>query len=188
MLVAGVVGLLNIGMGVVAAATPGGTPGVPTPIYFFVGGVLLLAAFGDLRIIRRGPLAGSRRLARHLWRMCFGLFIASGSFFFGQAQFLPKPVRSPALLAIPALAPLALLVYWMWRVRARQSLRGIVTARAVANVTMCVLAASLLLLAAANRVLLPPGRVIAGFGPGGVVYTGVRVNETGVRLERATVP
>ncbi len=38
-----------------------------------------------------------------------------------------------------------------------------------------------------DRVLLPPGRVIAGFGKGGVVYMGVRVNETGVRLEKATV-
>jgi hypothetical protein len=38
-----------------------------------------------------------------------------------------------------------------------------------------------------DRVLLPPGRVIAGFGKGGVVYMGVRVNETGVRLEKATL-
>lgn len=38
-----------------------------------------------------------------------------------------------------------------------------------------------------DRVLLPPGRVIAGFGKGGIVYMGVRVNETGVRLEKATV-
>lgn len=38
-----------------------------------------------------------------------------------------------------------------------------------------------------DRVLLPPGRVIAGFGPGGVVYMGVRVNDTGVRLEKASL-
>ncbi|HVZ49978.1 MAG TPA: hypothetical protein VG916_14420, partial [Gemmatimonadaceae bacterium] len=37
-----------------------------------------------------------------------------------------------------------------------------------------------------DRVLLPPGRVIAGFGPG-VVYMGVRVNDTGVRLEKAPI-
>ena len=37
-----------------------------------------------------------------------------------------------------------------------------------------------------DRVLLPPGRVIAGFGPGGVVYMGVR-HEQGVRLEKATI-
>ncbi|MEA3246698.1 MAG: hypothetical protein U9Q74_11140 [Gemmatimonadota bacterium] len=38
-----------------------------------------------------------------------------------------------------------------------------------------------------DRVLLPPGRVIAGFGKGGVVYMGVRVDATGVRLEKATL-
>lgn len=37
-----------------------------------------------------------------------------------------------------------------------------------------------------DRLLLPPGRVIAGFGKGGVVYMGVRDAE-GVRLEKATI-
>ena len=35
-----------------------------------------------------------------------------------------------------------------------------------------------------DRIQVPPGRVIAGFGPGGVVYMGVR-EATGVRLEQA---
>jgi hypothetical protein len=37
-----------------------------------------------------------------------------------------------------------------------------------------------------DRVKLPPFRVIAGFGPGGIVYMGVR-DGTGTRLERAQV-
>jgi hypothetical protein len=37
-----------------------------------------------------------------------------------------------------------------------------------------------------DRVLVPPGRVIAGFGPGGVVYMGV-VDGNITRLERARV-
>jgi hypothetical protein len=37
-----------------------------------------------------------------------------------------------------------------------------------------------------DRVKLPPFRVIAGFGPGGIVYMGVR-DGTGTRLERARV-
>ncbi len=37
-----------------------------------------------------------------------------------------------------------------------------------------------------DRVLVPPGRVIAGFGPGGTVYMGV-VDGSITRLERATV-
>ena len=125
MVLAVAMGVTQIGMGIQAVSSPHGTlDGVPAGMYFFLGLTVLVAAVGDWRVIRRGALTGSRRLARHLWRMCFGLFIASGSFFFGQMRFLPKPVRIPALVAIPALAPLVLLLYWMWRVRLRQSLRG----------------------------------------------------------------
>jgi hypothetical protein len=37
-----------------------------------------------------------------------------------------------------------------------------------------------------DRILIPPGRVIAGWGPGGMVYMGV-VDGTITRLERARV-
>jgi hypothetical protein len=66
-----------------------------------------------------GGLQGSRRLARHLWRMCFGLFVATGSFFLGQMKFVPEPVRIVPLLLVLAFAPLLFLFYWMWRVRVR---------------------------------------------------------------------
>ena len=57
--------------------------------------------------------------------MTFSLFIATGSFFLGQADELPAALRIwPALWAL-ALAPLPLLLYWMWRVRLRRSLRGL---------------------------------------------------------------
>jgi uncharacterized membrane protein len=94
-----------------------GRPRVVPPL---VGGtVILLAAIGDLRAIRAGGLRGSRRLARHLWRMCFGLFIMTGSFFLGQMKFIPEPVRIVPLLIVLAFAPILFLVYWMWRVRVR---------------------------------------------------------------------
>jgi hypothetical protein len=48
--------------------------------------------------------------------MCFSLFIASGSFFLGQAKVIPKPIRIFPLLAIPALLPLVLMLYWLARV------------------------------------------------------------------------
>lgn len=99
------------------AVEVGRRPRVVPPL---IGGtVLLLAAIGDLRAIRAGGLQGSRRLARHLWRMCFGLFIATGSFFLGQMQFIPEPVRFVPLLLVLAFAPLPFLAYWMWRVRVR---------------------------------------------------------------------
>jgi amino acid permease len=83
---------------------------------FFLGSVALLAALGDIRMMLAGGLEGAHRIARHLWRMCFLLFIASGSFFLGQAKVIPKPIRIFPLLAIPALLPLVLLLYWLARV------------------------------------------------------------------------
>jgi len=101
-----------------------GRPRVVPPMV--VGTVMLLAAIGDLRAIRSGGLRGSRRLARHLWRMCFGLFVATGSFFLGQMKFIPDPVRIVPLLLVLAFAPILFLFYWMWRVRVRGRLTGIV--------------------------------------------------------------
>ena len=101
-----------------------GRPRVVPPL---VGGtVILLAAIGDLRAIRAGGLRGAQRLARHLWRMCFALFVATGSFFLGQMKFIPEPVRVVPLLLVLAFAPILLLVYWMWRVRLRGRSNGIV--------------------------------------------------------------
>src|SRR3970040_2355312 len=98
-----------------------GRPRVVPPLV--AGSVILLAAIGDLRAIRAGGLRGSRRLARHLGRMCFGLFIMTGSFFLGQRKFIPEPVRIVPLLLVLAFAPILFLFYWMWRVRARGLLR-----------------------------------------------------------------
>lgn len=103
-----------------------GRPRVVPPLV--IGTVILLAALGDLRAIRAGGLRGSRRLARHLWRMCFGLFIATGSFFLGQMKFIPEPVRIVPLLLVLGFAPILFLFYWMWRVRVRGRLGGIVIA------------------------------------------------------------
>jgi len=101
-----------------------GRPRVVPPLV--VGTVILLAAIGDLRAIRAGGLRGSRRLARHLWRMCFGLFIATGSLFLGQMKFIPEPVRIVPLLLVLGFAPILFLFYWMWRVRVRGRLSGMV--------------------------------------------------------------
>ena len=99
-----------------------GRPRVVPPL--IAGTVFLLAAIGDLRALRAGGLRGAPRLARHLWRMCFGLFIATGSFFLGQMRFVPEPVRIVPLLLVLAFAPILFLFYWMWRVRVRGRLNG----------------------------------------------------------------
>jgi peptidoglycan/LPS O-acetylase OafA/YrhL len=107
---------IKIGFDAVNGGT-GKMNGVPAGMMFLFGTVALLAASGDIRMMRAGGLQGAQRIARHLWRMCFSLFIASGSFFLGQAKVIPKPIRILPLLVIPALLPLALMLYWLARVR-----------------------------------------------------------------------
>jgi uncharacterized membrane protein len=91
--------------------------GVPVAMYFVMGSIPLLAGVGDARVLVRGGISGTARLARHLWRMLFGLFIASGSFFLGQQQVFPAAWRGSPVWFVPALLPLALLIFWLIRVR-----------------------------------------------------------------------
>ncbi len=52
-----------------------------------------------MSVVMRHGLSGAQRLARHLWRMCFGLLIAVGSFAAQGAEVLPRAVpRGPLLL------------------------------------------------------------------------------------------
>ena len=108
-----------------AFANGGMRNGMPAFPFILFGVSGTLAGAGDLRRLRTGPLHGARRIARHLWRMSFALFIAALSFFIGQAKVIPEPVRIMPLLALPVLAVLATMLYWLWRVRIRKSLRGL---------------------------------------------------------------
>jgi hypothetical protein len=61
----------------------------------------------------------------------FGLFIASGSFPLGQMKFIPGPIRIVPLIVVLAVSPLVMPLYWMWRVRLKQNLRGMMTAKPI---------------------------------------------------------
>lgn len=90
--------------------------GFPMRYYIFAS----FAAFGaalDLKVILRRGISGAPRIARHLWRMCFALFFAAAFFFLGQQRALPAFMRGSPLLFVPALAPLAFLIFWLVRVR-----------------------------------------------------------------------
>jgi hypothetical protein len=85
----------------------------------------VLAAIGDLRIMRFDVLFRRPRLARHLWRMCFALFIAAGSFFSIRervATILPEPFTTAPMRALPILLLFGAMFYWLWRVRGRRAL------------------------------------------------------------------
>jgi len=111
--------------------------GVPVGMMFFLGSVCLLAAAGDVRMLVRGGVFGAKRIARHLWRMCFGLFIAAGSFFFGGSnrplrllstvglgKYLSPALFSTTLYLVLTLLPLILLIFWLVRVRFTNAYNG----------------------------------------------------------------
>jgi hypothetical protein len=118
--------LVTILAGVEAFNSPGGVRnGVPFPMFFFFATVMILAAAGDVRVMRSRVLRGRPRLARHLWRMCFALFIAAGSFFSIRervARILPEPFTTGPMRALPILLLFVAMFYWLWRIRGRRTL------------------------------------------------------------------
>ncbi|AAK22621.1 hypothetical protein [Caulobacter vibrioides] len=106
------------------AASPSGTVDGSPPqafLLFTIAGVF--AAAGEAHALLRKQLSRTSRIARHLWRMCFSLFIASGSFFLGQQQVFPKALQDSALLYVAALAPLPILLFWLGKVYVDEALR-----------------------------------------------------------------
>jgi len=84
-------------------------------IYSFTA-VLFIAVLGDARVVFSGGIADRSRIGRHLWRMCLGLTLATGSAFTnGFARFLPGPYHVPLAFFLPQFVPLILLIYWMIR-------------------------------------------------------------------------
>ena len=100
-----------------ARSVKGSKDGVPAGMYFFMGCVGLLAAVGDVRMLVSRGVSGTSRLARHLWRMCFALFIASGSIFLARPHLFPAFMRRTYILAVLGFLPLILMVFWLFRVR-----------------------------------------------------------------------
>jgi len=130
MLVALAVGMTMFTFGLEAVANGGKRNGFPAFPFFMFAAFGLLGFAGDLRVLQVGARKGSARLARHLWRMSMALLIAALSFSVQIMKFIPKPIRIPGMGAIPMLLVLVAMFYWLWRVRIRQSLRGIIVARA----------------------------------------------------------
>jgi hypothetical protein len=101
--------------------------GRPETVPCFIFGVVgLLAAAGDIRMVRARGIQGRRRIARHLWRMCFAMWVAAASFFWGPPGRVPEVIRIPELQAGAVLLPIVVMLYWLWRIRARLPMRGLV--------------------------------------------------------------
>ncbi|HEX6164480.1 MAG TPA: DUF2306 domain-containing protein [Vicinamibacterales bacterium] len=115
-------GIDNINRGGLSAGgVPNRTIGVMSLI---LAGAMTLAAIGDARMMRSGPLRGAPRLKRHLWRMCVALFIAAGSFFSIRervATILPEPFPSGPMRLLPIVLLFGTMFYWLWKLRRKSA-------------------------------------------------------------------
>lgn len=121
------VGSVMLFWGMEAIANGGKRNGMPAFPFLMFATIGLLGAIGDLRVMRSGPFTGASRLVRHLWRMSIALFLAALSFSVQLAGMLSKRgIQLPgAAIALPMLLVLITMLYWLWRVRVRRSLRGL---------------------------------------------------------------
>lgn len=101
LLIAGV-GLASLvtGMWVMNTAS-GELDGLPPVGFFSLGGVAILIAMIDLQALVRRTVSPKHRIARHLWRMGFSMFIATFIFFFGNNHVLPEVLRADIWLVVP---------------------------------------------------------------------------------------
>jgi hypothetical protein len=100
-----------------AGVSIGPNEGAADPVFMAFAVVGLIAAAGEINVLARRTLSRPARLARHLWRMCLSLFIASGSFFFGQPRFQPEWLMETRLNLVFALTPLVLMLVYLVLVR-----------------------------------------------------------------------
>ena len=91
-------------------------------------------SIGVWKMLRAGGIEGKPRIKRHLWRLCFAMWVAAASFFWGPPGRVPEIIRIPALLPIPVLTPIVVMLYWLWRMRGKKSARGIVTSSPIVAV------------------------------------------------------
>lgn len=110
-----------LGLLPITASRAGRESGVPIAAPIIIALVASLAAGLDLKVVLRGGVTGVGRIARHVWRMCAGLFIASGSFFLGQQKVMPAFIQGSPVLILLGVAPLLAMIFWLIRIRQRSA-------------------------------------------------------------------
>ena len=112
------IGVIEATFGIEAATSPTGLKyELPPWPFFLFSSVALLATVGDVRMLVGRGVSGTQRLARHLWRMCFALFVAAASIFLARQQLFPALMRKTGMLLLLSFLPLILMIFWLIRVR-----------------------------------------------------------------------
>jgi len=81
--------------------------------YFFFALLSAIALIGDIRLLICKGLTHGHRLARHIWRMCFALYLAIGSFFGQGAKALPETISQSVLIEAPEPLILLIMIFWL---------------------------------------------------------------------------
>lgn len=105
-------------LGARALSNPDGTMfGFAGEHYLFLAGMSGVGLLCDASLMFRKQLSSKSRIARHLWRMSLGFFIAAGSAFTGPgASAFPEFLRNTGVLALPELLILLMMVFYLIRV------------------------------------------------------------------------
>jgi hypothetical protein len=114
LLIALTITLLGAYFMMLASNSPTGTIDDSPPqafILFVVAGTLAL--IGEIRVLAQKTLTNTQRTIRHLWRMCFSFFIASGSLFFGQPGIFPDWFNASLLPILFGFFPFLILLIFL---------------------------------------------------------------------------
>ena len=118
LLIVAAVAMADLKFGVEAARSPSGVKDqIPAAVFFVFGTFAILFASSDVRMIVRGGVVGSRRIARHLWRMGFAFLIGVLSLYPGRPQVFPKWLKASNLLFVPHVLILGSLLLWLVKLR-----------------------------------------------------------------------
>lgn len=110
--------LALISLGLQALVRPEGTMfGFAGENYLFLAVMSGVAMIADISRLFRSSVSRKHTIARHLWRMLLGFFIAAGSAFTGPgASIFPAAVQNSGVLSLPELIILVLMVFYLAKI------------------------------------------------------------------------
>ena len=108
----------GIAFAIQAANSPTHSLNGYAPVFYVIfASAALLGALLDVRMIARGGFTGAARTTRHLCRMCLAMFMATASFFLGQAKLFSPEVRASGVLRIPVFLVIGAFLFFLIRLR-----------------------------------------------------------------------